>query len=176
MRQILGWKAKFAFALNHCNMQQKVMTRHRVRAELNQCLVYSPTYKALSRLITYINCDNIREWDGSLYVVQKKRKTAVFLEVETEILSCIHCDCQAQAYHYSDNNKGETGQDIRSPRLWNMLRDKAPEWWWHNNLYLQEQIWSNLNSMFNAAVDKQKQWHENSVSPFLSISVVEILE
>lgn len=53
----------------------------------------------------------------SLCSPEEKEKHCVFGGGDREILSCIHCDCKAQAYHYSDNRKGERGQDIRPPRL-----------------------------------------------------------
>lgn len=53
----------------------------------------------------------------SLFSPEEKEKHCGFGGGDREILSCIHCDCKAQAYHCSDNSKGETGQDIRPSRL-----------------------------------------------------------
>lgn len=53
----------------------------------------------------------------SLCSPEEKEKHCGFGGGDRVILSCIHCDCKAQAYHYSDNSKGETGQDSKPPKL-----------------------------------------------------------
>lgn len=59
----------------------------------------SPSYKALSRLMTCTNFANMWEWDSALYGVEKKRgKKIPFLRWRGKKLSCSHCDCRVQAY------------------------------------------------------------------------------
>lgn len=53
----------------------------------------------------------------SLCSPEEKEKHCGFGGGDRVILSFIHCDCKAQAYHYSDNSKGETGQDSKPPKL-----------------------------------------------------------
>lgn len=128
--------------------------------------MYSPSHKALSRLMTSISLANIREWDSAFYAVRKKSKNLPFSRWRGGeiILQSLWLQSTTLSLQQQERRKRS---DIRPPRLWNVFRDKVPQWWCHNNLYLQEQICCDLNSMSNDTVTKQKWWHENSMSMLL---------